>query len=80
MFTLKSDLYLQMTLLRHKADKGDLTPDFPKANVYKRPGKIKFLQDFPFITWNFVLDKCFSLCSYVGLFFKLECFQMDKLF
>ena len=49
MFTLKSDLYLQMTLLRHKADKGDLTPDFPKANVYKRPGKIEFLQDFPFI-------------------------------
>ena len=49
MFTLKSDLYLQMTLLRHKADKGDLTPDFPKANVYKRPGKVVFLEDFPFI-------------------------------
>ena len=42
MFLLKSDLYLQMTLLRHKADTGDFAPEFPKANYYKRPGNLYF--------------------------------------
>lgn len=38
MFVLKPELYLEMTLLKHRADKGDFEPDHPKLNVYKRPG------------------------------------------
>ena len=38
MFVLKPELYLEMTLLKHRADKGDFESDHPKLNVYKRPG------------------------------------------
>lgn len=40
MFVLKPELYLEMTLLKHRADKGDVESDHPKLNVYKRPGHL----------------------------------------